>query len=208
VSREPALDPFGKRVRVDRIGTAFILRSLTEGPIVLTADDLDRLQRSLGTDPENDPASAETHRRPSRPTSAKGLGRSVRREARDPNPDRNARPRRADLGEDCMRTTPIPSRTAPRISEPQLRTIVKRVLNQPEIRGYVRGLAHLGIDAAKIEEGALKKLAPLTMKKAPKPSAAVRIHDLREKLAKERNPVVRAELTRRIEFAKLERGSK
>ena len=206
--KAPALDPFEERVRVDRIGTAFFLRALTEGPIVLTADDLDRLQRSLGTDPEIlDPAKTlRCHLKADIGEVAETDACGSRRPTR--TPIETSRRRRADTGtEKVMRATPLSSRT-PRLPEPQLKVIIKRVLASPFIKGYVHGLAHLGIDAAKIEEGALKKLAPLTMKKAPKPSAAVRIHDLREKLAKERNPVVRAELTRRIEFAKLERGSK
>jgi len=93
--KAPALDPLEERLAVDRLGEALVLRPRVEGPLVLTRADFARLRDVLGPDPENDPASAETHRRLSKPTSAKGIGRSVRREARDKSPDRNARPRRA-----------------------------------------------------------------------------------------------------------------
>jgi hypothetical protein len=207
VSRAPALDPLEERLTADKLGDALVIRPRIEGPIVLSRADLDRLRNVLGLGPEILGPAKTLRCCDQRPTSAVAAETDAcgsRRTTRTPK--RNARPRRAEQdGETSMRVSRLPS-GPPKVSEAQLRTIVKRVLGQPEIKGYLRGLTAWGGDVSKIEGSVLKKLAHLAKPatKALKPSVADRIHDLAKKLAKEGNPVVRAELTRRIEFAKLE----
>lgn len=103
-----------------------------------------------------------------------------------------------------MRPTSPPPRTAPRISEPQLGKILDGVFVSPFIKGYVSGLAHLGIDVSKVKAAAIKKLAPLVMTKAPKPGAAARVRKLQKELAAQPNPVLQTEIRRRLAFAELE----
>ena len=104
-----------------------------------------------------------------------------------------------------MRVSRLPS-GPPKVSEAQLRTIVKRVLNKPEIKGYLRGLTAWGGDVSKIEGSVMKKVAHLakpSLAKAPKPSTSARIRDLEKQLAKARDPREVADCQRRLAFLQL-----
>ena len=123
----------------------------------------------------------------------------MRTEARDPNPETQRPASSGQQKGESMRPTAKTTGTV-RLPEDQVQTIVKAVLASPFLEGYMRGR---GIDPNEIERTVVRKLARFTLKKDVK-AAAANVRTLERKLAKEGNPVVRAELSRRLAVAQLE----
>ena len=95
---------------------------------------------------------------------------------------------------------PTAKSTAIKLPESQLRDVVRAVLASDYIAGFLKGW---GADPNEIERASLRKLARFVLRKDVK-AAAANVRTLERKLAKEGNPVVRAELSRRLAFAQLE----
>lgn len=98
---------------------------------------------------------------------------------------------------------------APRIPGSQMEKIVDRVIATPRMQALLGGLAHLGIGADAIKKSALRKLAPLTLRKGTKPTASAaaaraRVARLEKELAAQPNPVLQTEIRRKLAFARLE----
>jgi len=111
-----------------------------------------------------------------------------------------------------LRSRPLPSRTTPRLSEPQLRKVVTEVLDSPPLAGFFAGAAIAGLDRAAVQGSAMKKLRHLVKPAAvtaSKPSTSARIRALEKQLARAGNPVEVAELQRKLAFLRLEaRGAR